>query len=259
MIGIFDSGLGGLTAVRAILRQVPDQDIIYFGDTARVPYGSKSAETIKQYAIQNSKWLINRGADSLVIACHSAASVAGDYVRQEFETDNFPVFDVIKAGLDEALAKTKGRIGIIGTKATIFSGVHKKYLLSVNPQLQVWTKACPLLVPLVEEGYLDQPETTSILAKYLKDIFENEVDTLVLACTHYPLLKAQIRSLIPKGVTLVDPAEALALEVKLKLPKSAKKRLELVFSDESSAAEAMIKNIFGQQMSYSVNRNAPLA
>ena len=190
MIGIFDSGVGGMTVARAVETLLPGYQMIYYGDLARTPYGSKSPEVITQYSISNTRFLLEHGAKIIIIACNSAASVASNMLRQHFDV---PIFEVISQAVERAVTATvSGNIGIIGTRATIRSGIYDEKIKEQAPGLRVFSKACPLLVPLVEEGWTDTRETKMILRKYLAPLKQKQIDTLVLGCTHYPLLRQQI-------------------------------------------------------------------
>ena len=219
MIGVFDSGIGGLTVVKQIFKTLPQYKIVYFGDTARLPYGTKSKEAIIQYSIQNTEFLIKKGAKIIIIACHTASSVAADKLREKFP--NIPIFDVVGAGLEKAFSLSrKKKIGIMGTAATIKSGAHEKFLKNINQDIKIFPKACPLLVPLIEEGWLKRMETRKILRYYLRPLKQKQIDVLVLACTHYPLLYKAIDAISGKSVKVVDPAEELAIELKEFLEKN---------------------------------------
>ncbi len=211
MIGVFDSGIGGLTVVRALMDLLPDQEIIYLGDTARTPYGSKSRETIIQYSLNNAEFLLRRGANIIVIACDSASSYAYEAVRSKLQ---IPVFEVIGPGAHLALrCSRKMRIGVIGTRATISSGSYEAKIRALQPDAKVVAVPCPMLVPLVEEGWLNRPETAMIVRKYLAPLKNQQIDTLILGCTHYPVLRRIIQRKIGTQVRLVDSAEAVALQV----------------------------------------------
>ncbi|MEZ0328148.1 MAG: glutamate racemase [Dissulfuribacterales bacterium] len=211
VIGIFDSGVGGLTVVREIRRIMPHQPIIYFGDTARTPYGTKGPETITRYAEEDSKFLLQHGANILVIACHSAASVATEHLKNTFD---LPIFEVITPSIEQALAFTKNKkIGLIGTRATIGSRVYETKIGALSADTEIIGQACPLLVPLVEEGWLKCRETRMIVKKYLRPLKERHVNTLILGCTHYPLLKPIIQEKIGKHVKLIDPSHEVARSV----------------------------------------------
>jgi len=208
MIGIFDSGIGGMTVARAIENLLPQHPIIYLGDIARAPYGPKSSKTINTYSEENSRFLIENGAKLIVIACNTASSTAGENLKRQVQV---PVIEVISPAVQLALQATRtGRIGIIGTSATIRSGVYEQQIMQANPQCRVISRACPLLVPLVEEGWLNKRETKMILRRYLHGLRDKKVDTLVLGCTHYPLLKHLIQPRIGKKVQLIDSSAATA-------------------------------------------------
>jgi glutamate racemase len=208
MIGIFDSGVGGMTVARAVEQLLPNYPLLYLGDIARTPYGTKSARTIIDYSIDNTRFLLDNGAKLIIIACNTASSVATDRLRQEF---NVPIIEVISPAVEQALRYSrKGRIGIIGTRATIRSGVYETKILAQHPEYKVFSTACPLIVPLVEEGWVAKRETKMILRRYLHPLKDQQIDTLVLGCTHYPLLKHLIQPRIGKKVTLIDSSVAVA-------------------------------------------------
>ncbi len=212
MIGVFDSGIGGLTVVRALSDALPGRPMIYFGDTARTPYGNKSPRTIIEYALEDTKFLAENGATLIVVACNSAASVAVEAIEEAFD---LPVFEVIKPAAEMAVAATRfGRIGVIGTRATIQSGTHAHRVEQLAPGLPVFGVPCPLLVPLVEEGWLKKPETAMIVKKYLIPLKARKIDTLILGCTHYPVLAGLIGRKMGRRVTLIDSAAAVAASVK---------------------------------------------
>jgi len=208
MIGIFDSGLGGLTVARAIVDKLPDYDIIYFGDTARTPYGNKSKETVIQYSIENTEFLIKNGAKIIVIACNTASSVATDVLRKKF---NIPIFEVISPAVEMTLSLSNLKIiGVIGTRATINSGIYNNMIKSIKPDIKVYSAECPLLVPLVEEGWIKKRETRMIVKKYLHPLKTKKIDTLILGCTHYPILKNIIKPKIGRKVRIIDSSLAVA-------------------------------------------------
>jgi len=212
MIGIFDSGIGGLTVVREVLEKLPQYRIIYFGDTARTPYGTKSQKTIIEYAIEDTEFLLSKGAKVIIVACNSASSVAFETLKERFKV---PLFEVIQPAVEKTLRLTqKQRIGVIGTRATVGSGIYERLLKEADPGIQVFSQACPLLVPLVEEGWLKRPETKRIVRKYLSPLKMKQVDTLVMGCTHYPLLKAVIQAKMGKRVQVIDSSKEVALWVK---------------------------------------------
>lgn len=217
MIGVFDSGIGGLTVVRALSRLLPGYDIIYFGDTARTPYGTKSPETVIGYSLEITGFLLNKGAKIIVIACNTASSVAFENIKDAYD---LPVFEVITPAVDLSIENSKDfKIGIIGTRATVNSETYEKKIRNIKPGARVYSCACPLLVPLVEEGWLNKPETAMIVKKYLYPLKVRQIDTLILGCTHYPLLKKLIHKKIGKKVYIVDSSIAVAGEVKQFLDK----------------------------------------
>jgi glutamate racemase len=207
-IGVFDSGVGGLTVVRALMERLPFESIHYFGDTARVPYGVKSVETIAHYTTQIAEFLLEKQVKLLIVACNTMAAVASQVVH---DLSPVPVLDVIEAGALNALAATRTRrIGVIGTPTTVNSNAYGRAIHEVEPDARVVSQACALFVPLVEEGWLDHPVTRLTAQEYLKPILAERIDTLVLGCTHYPLLKPLLADVAGPGVTLVDSAEAMA-------------------------------------------------
>ncbi|MGD9022744.1 MAG: glutamate racemase [Deltaproteobacteria bacterium] len=208
MIGVFDSGIGGLTVVRAIRRHFPDYDILYFGDTARTPYGTKSPETVIQYAVEDAEFLLQKGAQMLVVACNTASSIAADTLQNRFEV---PILEVISPAVKMAVSSPKGiRVGVIGTRATVNSGVYEDKIKALRPEMKVYGQPCPLLVPLVEEGWLKKGETRKIVKKYLHPLKVRQIDILILGCTHYPLLKDIMQAKIGKRVKIIDSSEALS-------------------------------------------------
>lgn len=208
MIGIFDSGIGGMTVARAVEHLLPQLPIRYFGDLARTPYGPKSDSAILDYSMENSAFLIEQGARVIVIACNSASSVATEKLRKEFEV---PIIEVITPAVQKALkVSANGRLGIIGTSATIRNNVYERQIKAAKPEYSVFSQACPLLVPLVEEGWMNKQETKMIIRRYLHPLKDKQIDTLVLGCTHYPLLKHLIQARIGKRVNLIDSSEAVA-------------------------------------------------
>lgn len=254
MIGIFDSGVGGMTVAKAVEQALPDHRLIYFGDLARTPYGSKSPETITEYARQDSRFLLDHGAQLIIIACNTAASIASDQLRREFDV---PIFEVITPAVDKAVAtSTTGRIGVIGTRATINSGVYKEKIHSHAPLAKVFSHPCPLLVPLVEEGWLDKRETKMILRRYLSPLKRQQVDTLVLGCTHYPLLKDLIQPRIGKRTQVIDSSQEVAACLKNYLAAHPELDQQLrhngtnryYVSDVTEAAGATARRIFGRPM-----------
>jgi glutamate racemase len=210
-IGIFDSGIGGLTVLKEIVRKLPDENIIYLGDTARVPYGIRSAETVTRYSFENTNFLLSQEIKMLVVACNTATAVSLEAVKKEYP---LPVIGVLEPGARAAVAATKTRkIGIIGTEATINSGAYERAIKRLAPDIEVTSIACPLFVPLAEEGWTDNDVAELVAEKYLASFRKSGIDMLVLGCTHYPLLKAVISKAIGTGITLVDSATETAKEV----------------------------------------------
>ncbi len=213
MIGIFDSGLGGLTVAKEILDKLPNYKIIYFGDTARTPYGSKSAETITKYAIENTKFLLNKSAKIIVVACHTVSSVSMPALKSLFP--EIPFFEVVTPSFKKALIITKNKkIGLIGTRTTVESGIYNLLFSQADPQIKLYSNPSPLLVPLIEEGWINKPETRKIIKKYLIPLKMKGIDTLILGCTHYPLIKKIIQEKAGKRIKLVDPSKEVAIQVK---------------------------------------------
>ncbi|MFO7568158.1 MAG: glutamate racemase [Smithellaceae bacterium] len=209
-IGVFDSGIGGLTVVRALMERLPFENIIYFGDTARVPYGIKSVETINRYAMQIAEFLLNRDVKLLIVACNTMAAVACQAIR---DLSSVPVLEVIGAGAANAVAATRTKtVGVIGTPATINSNAYARAIHLLDSDVRVFSQACPLFVPHVEEGWLDHASTRLVALEYLKPVMAEHIDTLVLGCTHYPLLKGLLSDIAGPGVRLIDSAEAMARE-----------------------------------------------
>jgi len=214
-IGIFDSGIGGLTVARQIRRVLPHEDLVYLGDTARVPYGAKSPSTVVRFACENTNFLLQQNVKAVVVACNTCSAWALPMLQKKFE---LPIFGVILPGVRAALEQTRlQRIGIIGTSATIRSKAYSNALLARCDTAKVLAHACPLLVPLVEEGWTNHRLTRAILREYLSSMLRHRIDTLILGCTHYPLLKKAIRAVVGKKVTLVDSAESCAQYVRERL------------------------------------------
>lgn len=207
-IGIFDSGVGGLTVFKEIRKRFPHEDIIYFGDTARVPYGPKSKYTVINYSIQNARFLIQQGAKIIVIACNTSSATALDKLRKLLPV---PVIGVIEPGALAAVSYSKEkRIGVIGTEGTIKSNAYASVISELDKNCKVFSKSCPLFVSLAEEGWVDHDVTKQIIKEYLTPLIQNKIDTLVLGCTHYPILKRSIQQVLGDGITLVDSAETVA-------------------------------------------------
>ena len=229
-VGIFDSGIGGLTVVRQVSKLLPNEKLIYFGDTARVPYGSKSPQVVREFALQDALFLSDKNVKAMIIACNTASAEALDLLQKEFD---IPIIGVIKPGAGSAANVTKnGKIGVIGTYGTIASGAYKAELLAVDSSLEVESIACPLLVPLVEEGWESKDVTKDILSEYLFPLIDKNIDTLILGCTHYPMLKPLIQEIVSDKVKLIDSAEASAAELELVLNKKG-----LSAANEDSSVE----------------------
>lgn len=210
-IGVFDSGVGGLTVAREIMRNLPDERIVYFGDTARVPYGSKSQETVIRYSKQIVRFLQTQHVKAIVIACNTASALALDAIEGELD---IPILGVLRPGAKVAAETTKNkRVGVIATESTIRSGMYGRYIKAHDPEITVYGKACPLFVPLVEEGWLKDPVTEEVARRYLKELLEKDIDSLILGCTHYPLIRSLMRKIVGDKVQLVNPAYETALEL----------------------------------------------
>jgi glutamate racemase len=218
-IGVFDSGVGGLTVVRELIRQLPSEDIVYFGDTARVPYGIKSKETVIRFSIENILFLLKENVKLICVACNTASSFALPVILNHFRV---PIVGVIGPGAKEAVYATKNkRVGVIGTRGTIKSRTYEAELKRLNPKIKVTAVACPLLVPFVEEGWLSGKVVREVAAEYLEPLKEARVDTVILGCTHYPLLRPVIKEIMGDKVTLIDSAKQVAMEVKQILSDNA--------------------------------------
>src|SRR5437867_1769909 len=221
-IGIFDSGVGGLTVLHALLEVLPGEDLVYLGDTGRTPYGTKSAETITRYSLENVQFLVEKGVKMLVVACNAASSTALEELRARH---SLPIVGVIEPGARAAVARSRNkRVGVIGTEATIASGAYTRALRALDPTLELYTRPCPLLVPLAEEGWTEGPIARAVVDTYLGSLRRSGIDTLILGCTHYPLLKKAIRRFMGRHVRLVDSAEETANEVSRLLEKKSLQR-----------------------------------
>jgi len=217
-IGVFDSGVGGLTVAREIMQQIPNEKIVYFGDNARVPYGSKSKTTIIKYTKQIIRFLLTHEVKALVIACNTMSACALEEVEKELD---IPIIGVVKPGAIVAAKQTRNkRIGVIATESTINSNMYQNFIADIDKDITVLGKACPLFCPLVEEGMLEDPVTDEIIKRYLKELMSEEIDSLILGCTHYPLLAPAIKRIVGSKVTLVNPAFETAKQLKNLLEKS---------------------------------------
>lgn len=212
-VGIFDSGIGGLTVVKAMQSLLPSERIIYFGDTARVPYGSKSQVTIRKYAQDDTGILMKYQPKMIIVACNTVSALALDVVEQVGKSVS--VLGVLEAGAELAVDNSRnGRIGVIGTRATIASNAYSVAINDIKQDAEVFSSACPLFVPLAEEGYADHPAASMVAREYLEDLLEYGIDTLVLGCTHYPILKKMIGKIVGPDITIIDSAEAVAFKIK---------------------------------------------
>jgi glutamate racemase len=236
-IGIFDSGVGGLTVFSEVEKALPKEEIIYFGDTARVPYGTKSKETITRFSVENVEFLMKHNVKLVLVACNTASSLSLDFLKRCFRV---PIIGVIEPGARNAVSSTRNnKIGVVGTNATIISGAYEKAVKKINSRISVYSQSCPLFVPLVEEGWIDDKVTYDVASIYLKGLKGKGVDTLILGCTHYPLLKNIMKKFMGSKVSLVDSATEVAKEAKFILDASGllnenpgKKRHKFFVSDE---------------------------
>ena len=252
-IGVFDSGIGGLTVVRELIRQLPHESLIYFGDTARVPYGNKSPETVRRYSREILDFLVKREVKLVVVACNTASAHALDDLRRVAPVK---VEGVIEPGARAAVAASRsGRIGVIGTAGTVASGAYKRAIEAADGNVQVAAQPCPLFVPLVEEGWLDHPATKLIAEEYLTPLRAHDIDTLVLGCTHYPLLKPLLSSLLGPSIALIDSAEQTAAAVARELgastlhaPTTATGHVHFVASDDVKRFVRVGKMFLGERV-----------
>lgn len=247
-IGIFDSGLGGLTVMKEIVNQLPDENIVYFGDTGRVPYGTKSNETIRKYAREDANFLLKKNVKAIIAACGTVSAVAPDIANLL----PVPFFEMISPAAEAAVKATRNnKIGIIGTPATVKSNAHKNKILSLLPSAEIYAAECPLFVPLVEEGFTSGYLPEKVAEKYLLPLKAQNIDTLILGCTHYPLLYNIIADIMGSGVTLINPAEDLSVNIKNSL--KAKNMLNnckgvhnYFLSDITVTFESTAKNLLGK-------------
>lgn len=210
-IGIFDSGVGGLTVLKEVRKLMPSEDVVYLGDTARVPYGTRSEGTVRRYAHECAEFLLRQGVKALIVACNTASAIALESIKRSFQ---IPIVGVIEPGAKAAVKATKNKkVGVIGTEGTIRSMAYNRAIVSLDDTVEVFTKACPLFVPLVEEGWADTEVSALTAGTYLRELSDVGIDTLVLGCTHYPLLKGVIQRVMGDEVTLVDSAVETAREV----------------------------------------------
>ncbi|HBG62361.1 MAG: glutamate racemase [Omnitrophica WOR_2 bacterium RIFOXYB2_FULL_38_16] len=249
-IGVFDSGLGGLTVVKEIIKLLPNEDIVYFGDTARVPYGTKSSESIVRFSIDNANVLMSKKVKMIVVACNSSSSYALEVLKKKF---NVPILGVIEPGAQKAVKLTKNKkVGVIATSATVGSGKYLEALQNIDKSIKVISVACPLFVPLVEEGWANNQITADVAGLYLKNLKKENIDALILGCTHYPLLKTVISKVMGKKVALVDSAKEVAHQVEMMLDQrknrrktKQKARLRIFVSDKPQSFMRIAKSFLG--------------
>ncbi|MEW6509589.1 MAG: glutamate racemase [Bacteroidota bacterium] len=252
-IGVFDSGIGGLTVVRSLTQRLPHENIVYFGDTARVPYGPKSPQVVREYAAQDVDFLVSRDVKMVVVACNTVSAVALDVVQKRARV---PVIGVIVPGADEAVAATrKKRVGVIGTIATVNSGSYAHAIRQRDPDVKVFAQACPLFVPLAEEGWIEHKATSLIAREYLFPLTLEKIDTLILGCTHYPVLRAAIAAAVGESVMLIDSGDAASQEVErlldtesLRNPSRQRPNLQFYVSDLPAKFAEVGERFLGQKM-----------
>lgn len=250
---MFDSGIGGLTVVRSLAELLPSENIIYLGDEARYPYGTKSAETIRRFAKQDTEFLLERHVKMVIVACHSATSAALPFLKKDYK---LPVLGVIEPGARTAVRTSKNRcIGVIGTPATISAGEYERAILAVDPNVRVIAKSTPLFVPLVEEGWVDRPVTHQVIAAYLISLKKDKIDTLLLGCTHYPLLKPALDRFFEYKVNLVDSGDETAraahdvlARMDLLRPSSDKGSCRFYLTDLSPNFQTIGERFLGEPM-----------
>lgn len=258
-LGIFDSGIGGLTVVKEIQNILPEENLIYLGDTARVPYGTRSRETIVRFALQDSEYLLNNHVKVLIIACNTVSSVALEEIKRQA---NVPVFDVVTYGIDEGIAQTKSKsIAVIGTNATINSHAYLKAFKRRDTSLKIIEKACPLLVPFIEEGELEGEGIEWITKKYLSEIINSDVDTLVLGCTHYPLIIPIFKALLP-NITIVNPAKRMSESIKVYLDQhglenNSQDYLNFSFTDLNEKTTDIAEKFLGKSIASLASKITP--
>jgi glutamate racemase len=252
-IGVFDSGVGGLTVVKELMRLLPGEKIVYYGDTARVPYGIKSKPTIVKFSLENILFLLKQDVKTIVVACNTSSSIALPVLKRHFK---IPIIGVIGPGVKEAIYATRNkRIGVIATKATINSGAYERQIKRIDPSIKVFNQACPLLVPLVEEGWANQKATYNIADFYLRQLKKANIDTLILGCTHYPLLKNVLKKVLGSSVRLIDSAKQVAYETKHVLAnegllnfRGVRPRHQFYVSDELQQFKKLAKNFLGRDI-----------
>ena len=252
-IGVFDSGVGGLTVVREIMRNLPAERIVYFGDTARVPYGSKSKATVLRYSRQIVRFLKTQKVKAIVVACNTASALALDTIETEV---GLPILGVVKPGASVAVQTTRNkRVGVIATESTIHSHLYRTLIQAEDPEITVFGKACPLFVPLVEEGWTKDPITREVACRYLAELLEKEIDTLIMGCTHYPLLRSLLREILGGRVTLVNPAyetsqalKRMLADMELENPGGPGEKYRFFTSDAAEKFDAFAASILPCQV-----------
>jgi len=248
MLGIFDSGIGGLTVVRALLKHSPQTPFVYLGDTARTPYGNKSPDRVREYAIQDAQFLLDQGATDIVIACNTASSLALDVLRATFPRVRF--FDVITPAVAAVAASSWKNVGVIGTRATVGSDIYATQIKRAAPDIRVTSIACPLFVPLVEEGWMHFPETKRIVRRYLSPLRNKQLDALILGCTHYPLLEPVIRASLQRRVRIVDSPSVLITQIASEAPELFQERAggapRFFFTDVSAHTDRIASRWLGR-------------
>lgn len=250
MIGLFDSGIGGLTVVKALLEKAPKADFVYLGDTARYPYGNKSQETVERYAKEDAEYVIKQGAQLIIVACNTASSLALPKLQETFP--NIPFIGVVKPAAQAAAASGSHKIGVIGTRATVNSGIYEKVINKYAPSAEIMQRACPLFVPLVEEGLLDDQVTKTMVKRYLMPLRQANVNALILGCTHYPFLKPLIQRFMGKKVKVIDSAgtviqQAMGNYPDLFLAQDDPKQT-IAFTETSLASDQVASRWLGRQV-----------
>jgi glutamate racemase len=247
-IGIFDSGVGGLTVFRALERRLPNESLIYLGDTARVPYGTRSQATVERYAIEDASFIRSKNVKVIVVACNTASASAANRLREVFDV---PVLGVIRPGARRAVAATRsGYVGVIATEGTIASGAYERAMMALNSRLEVISRACPLFVPLAEEGWINHPVTRQVAQEYLAEMRASQVDTLVLGCTHYPILRPLIDEVMGDHIHFIDSGEAVAdevahlLEERDLMRKRAEPRVEQFYVTDAAVRFRRVAELF---------------
>ncbi|NUM25580.1 MAG: glutamate racemase [Candidatus Buchananbacteria bacterium] len=253
MIGIFDSGIGGLTVVKAIRRVLPAYQLMYLGDTARTPYGNRSQEKIYEFTVQAVDYLFKQGCGLVIVACNTASAEALRKLQQEWLPIHYPdrrVLGVIRPVVEVAVSQSRyGRLGVLGTRATVNSGAYERELRALDPKLKIWQAAAPLLVPLIEEGWLKRPETIKIARLYLRELKTKKIDTLILGCTHYPMLHKKFQSICGKNIKVLDVATIVAEKLKDYLNRHPETEQRLVKGTDHRFLVTDITDIFAKTAS----------